>query len=40
MGGRETEDDHIWRDAGFVAGGRLMLVYLAAVTLAGVWLTS
>jgi hypothetical protein len=40
LSGRETPDDHTWFDAGFVAGGRLMLIYLAAVITAGAWWVS
>jgi hypothetical protein len=40
MSGRETPDDHTWRDAGFVAGGRLLLIYFTAVIAAGAWLIS
>ena len=40
MSGRETPDDHSWLDAGFVTGGRLMLIYLAAAVFAGWWLIS
>ena len=40
MSRRETSDDHSWGDAGFVAGGRLMLIYFAATMLGGAWLAS
>jgi hypothetical protein len=40
MSGRETPDDHTWLDAGFVAGGRLMLIYFAAAIAAAGWLIS
>jgi hypothetical protein len=40
MSGRETPDDHAWLDAGFVASGRLMIIYLATMVALGAWLTS
>jgi hypothetical protein len=39
MSRRDTPDDHTWADAGFVTGGRLMLVYFAAIVLTCGWLT-
>jgi hypothetical protein len=34
MNRREAPDDHHWSDAGFVAGGRLMLLYFTRAILA------
>jgi len=40
MSGREAPDDHTWHDAGFVAGGRLMLIYVVGIVAAGAWWVS